>query len=698
MKKSIHLMITICILISLCACGRDVSPTQSPGSSGESTEERWKLKQETLPLPEEIFSSEAQCLVGDRVHLFGNSEGPQLGYTYLDGETGIMELPENCEYIYAMCPSKGNLAVLAGTYPNTYIDADGKIVFLEDIEGRYEILLYNSEGKFLSAMPLANDYRETEFQFFDILYFEGEYLLISNRYIVRIGSDGSELGRSEELDGELSEGLFYEKLFYLDGQIIALRARILGAGSQVCIIDAEFLAPQKSWSFDELELRGLGEASDGRLLVNDVSDNTGAVIALDLDSGETQALFSWGEKADIYTQSYQSIIELEDGYLALGCNQYDIHKYRRVTGMEARTELTLALVGNQALLGFVTLFNNQNEDYHITAVDYEMDEDRAKLELSTGKGADIYYFESIFTWDEVNDSALFEDLLPFLDADEEYSRETFVPGLMEALSATGTMYRMPLTYMIDTWVGPGSLIPEPGISMDELEAVAAENSYLQIFPAWMTSEELLAKASSFCIGSYVDWESGTCNFLSDYFIATLEACKNSVHDYYEGAYEISLIKYMPLMNISNLGDFTRLYGEDYAFVGFPNDAQSNGSLFWLEKLFAISVQSKHKEGAWQFLRFLLSEEVQLKIGTFPVNNNALEVAIDRALNKSTITESEAEKFRVLVSGTNALSYAYPTIMDIIQQEARVYFAGQCTAQQAAERIQSRAQLYVSEQK
>ena len=62
-----------------------------------------------------------------------------------------------------------------------------------------------------------------------------------------------------------------------------------------------------------------------------------------------------------------------------------------------------------------------------------------------------------------------------------------------------------------------------------------------------------------------------------------------------------------------------------------------------------------------------------------------------------ISEADAEQFYTLLDSISVLEGLDAPLIDILSEEADIYFAGGCTAEQAAEKIQSRASLYLQEQ-
>ena len=156
-------------------------------------------------------------------------------------------------------------------------------------------------------------------------------------------------------------------------------------------------------------------------------------------------------------------------------------------------------------------------------------------------------------------------------------------------------------------------------------------------------------------------------------------------------------------------------------IGFPS-SDGEGSAIMPGLQLAMSAKSAKKEGVWEFLRSFLTDEYQKDIYGFPLSIKRLEemkkeatqkpyyldedgnkVEYDETwyvgdveINIDPMTEQEAEEF---VEELYTFSQPYKTdeaLFDIIQEEAAAYFTGQKSAQDVASIIQSRAQLYVNE--
>lgn len=184
----------------------------------------------------------------------------------------------------------------------------------------------------------------------------------------------------------------------------------------------------------------------------------------------------------------------------------------------------------------------------------------------------------------------------------------------------------------------------------------------------------------------------------------------------------------------------------YAFyVGFPT-AGGTGSSFTLHLSMGISAASEAKEGAWAFVRTLLlpysnvtgwyyaaygggpasyaglainretfEEQMRMEFWTDPYtgelfrdrNGDPMEFSPDGigAGRPGDIvlmaylfapTEAQMDRFWRLYESTQQITGRNDALLDIVTEQADVYFAGDKSLEETAKLIQNRAQLYVSE--
>ena len=376
------------------------------------------------------------------------------------------------------------------------------------------------------------------------------------------------------------------------------------------------------------------------------------------------------------------------------------------THADSRTKLILATDSRNAeLTAIVSNFNANNPDYRVSIVLYGTPEkpmENLLTEIISGQGPDILAFYSSLA--TVNDN-IYEDLLPYLDADPEYSRETIIPSLLNASIVDGKLSHLVFDFLIWTFVADERIVGErTSITMEEAREFASSmGEGVPIFPAWMDSEIVLGYITAFSINSYIDPANGTCSFDNPDFVALLEASVTHTGTPPEEIRynEKELLSNFPFQNLELLQNLQNRYGTEYAFVGFPS-SDACGSTIEVYNRFAISALSKQKDAAWLFLRSTLSAESQGESWYFTSTQAELDRRLAIALEGDPVTQfkiepEEAEKFLTLLNSITVVGGGTnPVILDIIGTEAQSLFAGEKTAEEVAQIIQSRVSLVLSE--
>lgn len=666
------------------------------------------LRYQCLPLPGGVDKALGQCYLDGRVYSFDNGHGPVVGFTDLDGSTGTFEIPAEDDYIHAVCPAGDQLAVLAGSFPMYYEDAAGTFYETQTLEGEYEILLYRADGELGGRIELEKRYMAQTDSFFDMTYFDGSYYLLAPHQITRVGADGAELGRSA-LDTA-------QNYWQLDA---CAQGLLLGVGDintlqSFCKLDTGTLTPQSEFSFDGKALTGLGFDAEGRLLV---CDETNAVRRVDWDAQTGEKVFSWSENAQTSAQNYQRFYELDGAWLALQSTASGVSLYRVYDGAPPeKIKLTLTEVGIFDSLGFlVDDFNRSNEQYEIELIRHteNMDADKLRIQAElTANPSDLYA-----GWLDGNlplNERAFVDLKPWMKADGEIC-DALVPSLWQRLCKNGACYSLPYEFSLRTWYGEAALFDHAGISVEELDEIVSASQYDYALDGTYCDSNQLANLALLAPEIYADVSAGTCRFTDPAFIRMLELCKQAdssgkpdipdavalgVH-HASSALRMRTIQSAKSIDsamyqyVDDSYHYTQI--EDFVYVGYPNDV-CNGSAFILGSGFAVSARSEHKTGAWEFIRFVLSEQAQGKGVGFAVNDAALRRSVDDQLALKVYDEQDAQRFYDALYDATILGGACPEISDIVLDEGMGYLNDQITAEQAAENIQSRVLLYIQEQK
>lgn len=378
-------------------------------------------------------------------------------------------------------------------------------------------------------------------------------------------------------------------------------------------------------------------------------------------------------------------------------------------------ELVLATDSLFSQLGaMVNSFNKSHENYKIKVRRYgdtaETSVDLLRTEIIAGKAPDIYVFST--DWSSDVQIPLYEDLLPYLNADPDCGRETLVPSLFDVMTAEGTLCYLPADFYISSFTAPESIVGDrTSLTMAEAEEFTRTlGEEAVVFPRWMSREVLLSHVITSTYLDYVDFEEGTCDFANPEFVMMLEQCMKMQPDPNPSSEakgpaveRPSLLFNSLIQSFDAFGGLHNLYGTDYSFVGFPSE-DGSGSRFRINTRLSISAGCKHKEAAWEFVRMALSEEVQESVDDLPVIQSELDRRIEKAMNADPekgeirLEQFEADKFNNLLNSITVMDVETDSVIfRIVGDEAARFFAGECTAEECARLIQSRVSIYVAEQ-
>lgn len=628
------------------------------------------------------------------------------------------ELPGGLDTLASACPSDGGV-YLAGAgsdgVPMLGLWADGAYEPLDLPEGITEIesIFY---GDALSVLARAGDAIQ-------ILHYEDGGVLTTelNGDLSALGKDlyYAEFGGTayvmdsntiaEVKDGQLTRGMEAEAAYLLFTAMQAVQDGLyivqfsgLDLTTQLLKLNADTFALEPA-DVGGVGIYGLGTTADGDVLVSCTSDGREFVKTAD-----EADLFDWSEPG-IVSPGYTNLYELGDGSWLLF--------YRGQTSLELleekllppKTTLTLLTDYPRAeLYTIVNDFNRTSEGYRVEVQllgEGGLTAELLRTQLIAGEGPDIFAFYDRSSLADLGANS-FEDLLIYLDADEEYGRDTLVPELLEAMCVQGKLSWLPYSFGISTFTAPSAYLSEPGFSFDEAKQAAAKAG-LPLFPGWMTRDILWGWLSDFAVGQYMDLETGTCSFDSEDYISLLEECAAAAAEFGSDSAALynSLLQFELLQNLIRVSTISDNYGGAYAFVGVPNET-TNGSMFSPDLCFAISSTSGNKDAAWQLVRSCLSDEhQQMNLTSFPASASVLDAMIDDAVENGVhyyeyeyeLDEADAAKLRGLISETQTAQDAYPAVLNIMAEDAAQFFAGQITAEQAAAYTQNRVSTWLAEQ-
>ena len=423
-----------------------------------------------------------------------------------------------------------------------------------------------------------------------------------------------------------------------------------------------------------------------------------------------------------------------------------------------KTELTFAtLYLSSATRDAVISFNRKSSTARIVVKDYSEynteDDYSAGLtklttEIMAGNCPDIIDLSGISAT-QLASKGLVEDLYPYLDADEELDRADFFENVLAAAEVGGKLVSTVSYFTLDTVVGASSVVgDEPGWTYAELKAALRDMpDGCTAFDVTVTRDDVLNKCLNLDLDSFFSWETGEVNFNTDEFVDILEFANTfpasynwETYDYSTDNAESRIAVDEQMLYSTTISDFNQLmyietcfHGAPVTFIGFPT-ASGTGSTIGLDSGYAMASSCKDKDAAWQFLRTFFTEKyyknnvyyglpvqkslferemkelttVKYQIddsGNYKLDANGEKIpeekyfAVDSYVYTAyCLSQDVADKFEEALENTTKTSSSDDSIRSIVTELAAAYFSGQKSAEETARLIQSKANIYVNEQR
>lgn len=399
-------------------------------------------------------------------------------------------------------------------------------------------------------------------------------------------------------------------------------------------------------------------------------------------------------------------------------------------------------------------FNKKSTEYQaeVTVYGEDFPDDpltRLNNDIIAGKIPDVVILHPYMPVDSYISKGFLADLYGFMDGDETVSRGDYLESVMKAYETSGGLYELAPYFKVQTLAGKASLAGNSsGWTTEEFIKFADENPDKNIiggdFTLSITDEEFFSAVTNLCRENFIDRETGKCSFATEDFTELMEIAdrfpnevdleqidansNNYWNDYYD-AYRNgeTLLKMCSIGNFDDIRVMEKsVFTTPMTLKGYPG-AAGNGAIFDPHFRLAITEKSSNPDGAWEFLKYFLSEEYQERYAKndseyFPIKVSAVEKAAAAskelpyyeddsgrkvyeqktywngitAVNVGVNTDEDIQRVLDFINGAESVSRKDNGINGIISEEAATYFSGKKSAKEAAEVIQNRVQNYIDE--
>lgn len=459
--------------------------------------------------------------------------------------------------------------------------------------------------------------------------------------------------------------------------------------------------------------------------------------------------------SDLDISYFNSVIELNDtSFVGIFNDSYknDVNAgiFTYVKPEDIPDKLVLVLGANYVpwdMKRRVVEFNRNNAEYRIVLKEYESYnsyEDwtagitQLNNDITTGNMPDILVGSGL-PMENYAAKGLLADIGKLIEEDEELSKVEFVQNVFDAFSIDGTLYYIIPSFSAQTMIGKTSIVGDrTEWTMEDAQKLLAGMPEGTSLFGEMTRDSYFSTAMGYCASDFMDVSTGKCDFDSQRFISMMEYAKSLPEaldenyygeDYwtnYQSQYceDRTILMQVYINSIRDLNyNINGRFGEDVSYVGFPMEG-GQGAFLNADGLYAISAKCSYTEGAWEFLRYYLTDEYQSELSwNLSVNMKYFKENAQEALEKPywedpetgereyydeyfnmngesivlpQMTQEQIDKAVNYILSIKNCYYSNQNVMNIINEEMGGYFSGQKTAQEVAGIIQNRVQLYVDE--
>lgn len=359
-------------------------------------------------------------------------------------------------------------------------------------------------------------------------------------------------------------------------------------------------------------------------------------------------------------------------------------------------------------------------------------------QLMSGQGSDIILLNNL-PYQTYADKNLLVDLSGLMQSDQSFDSSKYYQNIFEALKYKDKLYGLPVNIGIDVIAADKTLLADSQVQIDDsnwdwhdfvktAEKVMNDNqngrTQEMYALAGMDEKRLITTLVKENYGNLVDPEKKTANFTGQEFLDLLNLSKYLI-DHKLVNTDIDQTNIMDMaargklvFNFTSLTGFFHLQAAKAIFSESVQLLRPPGNVFFsTDSMYGISSKSSNQELAWEFLKFLVSDDMMTQ-GGMPINKSVLPQiaqnftqAIQTRGGKMIIkddgipgqsitmqppTQEDVDYMENLLSQANVYIGTDQKIISIVQEETAAFLTGQKTAETTAQLIQDRVSTYLNE--
>lgn len=369
--------------------------------------------------------------------------------------------------------------------------------------------------------------------------------------------------------------------------------------------------------------------------------------------------------------------------------------------------------------------DTKNEEKYLSTV---------STELMSGKASDLFMLDEL-PYKKYADKKLLENLNDLMKNDASFDRNQFFTNIFDSMKYKDGMYAIPIKVSFNLLIGnqdllAGTAIDDSKWTWKDFKAMADKLTKDDNKDGVPDSPTLANITEASFIGllldssytQFVDAGAKKANFNGKTFLDMLQMAKtmfdtkqiptkgtersaNMFQMFSPRQYEDMILLPQSMFN-----------GSSTSYYSMPTENEKKGQSFTSDLMLAMNSKSKNKKEAWEFVKYLLSEEMQASrdLMGFAVNKKANQTRMEQIASNTSKTmikmlgkdgkeivpkpadPKDIARIETLLSGVQSFRETDPKVRSIVQEETAAFFSGQKTAEETAKVIQSKVSTYLQE--
>jgi multiple sugar transport system substrate-binding protein len=360
-------------------------------------------------------------------------------------------------------------------------------------------------------------------------------------------------------------------------------------------------------------------------------------------------------------------------------------------------------------------------------------------ELMSGKASDVIVTSGL-PYQKYADKKLLENISDLMSKDASFKKDNYYAGIFDAMKYNGSLYTVPIKVGLNMWLGNQAILSDQQIDdskwtwadfKKKASAMVSDKNNdgkPDTYPLGkMEPDQLMTLMLNSSFAKYVDVGAKKAKFDTPDFINMLKLAKSMYDDKVILAdnADPNNVVFQPKGNVLMYMDMYTMPKMSFdgrgGYYNLPSDNEAKGTQFTSSLPLAINSKSANKKEAWEFVKYLLSDEMQSarELSGIAVNKNGAKAQIDflktlgtggeggsgkgmklmingKAMAVEPATEQDVTAMEKVLNNISVYAESDMKITTIVTEETAPFFQGQKSAEEVAKVIQNKVSTYLQE--